>query len=64
MSSWECLMSLARQIVLHAIDESEKVKDLVMEVLKHLVKHTDNQIDDMLVNQLEEAMYTDKNKLN
>ena len=63
MSSWECLMSLARQIVLHAI-ESEKVKDLVMEVLKHLVQHTDNQIDDMLVNQLEEAMYTDKNKLN
>ena len=56
-------MSLARQIVLHAI-ESDKVKDLVMEVLKHLVKHTDNQIDDMLVNQLEEAMYTNKNKLN
>jgi hypothetical protein len=62
-SSWECLMSLARQIVLHAI-ESDKVKDLVMEVLKHLVQHTDNQIDDMLVNQLEEAMYTNKNKLN
>lgn len=62
-SSWECLMSLARQIVLHAI-ESDKVKDLVMEILKHLVQHTDNQIDDMLVNQLEEAMYTNKNKLN
>ena len=63
MSSWECLMSLARQIVLHAI-ESEKVKDLIMEVLKHLAQHTDNQIDDMLVNQLEEAMYSNKNKLN
>lgn len=56
-------MSLARQIVLHAI-ESEKVKDLIMEVLKHLAQHTDNQIDDMLVNQLEEAMYSNKNKLN
>ena len=56
-------MGLARAIVLHAI-ESDKVKDLVMEVLKHLVQHTDNQIDDMLVNQLEDAMYTNKNKLN
>lgn len=61
--SWECAMGLARAIVLHAI-ESDKVKDLVMEVLKHLVQHTDNQIDDMLVNQLEDAMYTNKNKLN
>ncbi len=37
-------MSLARQIVLNAI-ESDKVKDLVMEVLKRLVEHTDNEID-------------------
>jgi|TARA_E500000178_G_C16897065_1_gene696286 hypothetical protein len=55
-------MSLARQIVLNAI-ESDKVKDLVMEVLKRLVEHTDNEIDDALVEQLDLAIYT-KSKIN
>ncbi len=62
MSAWTCLMSLARQIVLNAI-ESDKVKDLVMEVLKRLVEHTDNEIDDALVEQLDLAIYT-KSKIN
>lgn len=56
-------MQIARQIILHLV-ESEKTKDLVIEVLKNLARHTDNQVDDELVTKLEEAMYSNKNKLN
>ena len=57
MSSCTCsvLLSLSRSVVLHAI-ESDKVKDLVIEVLKQLVQHTDNKLDDALVEQLEQAL--------
>ena len=37
---------------------SESVKDLVLEILKRLAEHTDNEIDDVLVEQLKLAMYS------
>tara|TARA_Y100001972_G_C7639563_1_gene321266 strand:+ start:1179 stop:1367 length:189 start_codon:yes stop_codon:yes gene_type:complete len=61
--SWDCLLPIARQILLHAV-QSEALKDLLMETLKELAKHTTNQVDDELVLKLEEALYSNKNKLN
>ena len=52
-----CDLYLARQVVLRAI-YSESVKDLVLEILKRLAEHTDNEIDDVLVEQLKLAMYS------
>ena len=52
-----CDLYLARQVVLRAI-HSESVEDLVLEILKRLAEHTDNEIDDVLVEQLKLAMYS------
>ena len=61
--SWDCLLPIARQILLHAV-QSEALKDLLMETLKALAKLTTNGVDDELVIKLEEALYSNKNKLN
>ena len=61
--SWDCLLPIARQILLHAV-QSEALKDLLMETLKELATLTTNRVDDELVMKLEEALYSNKNKLN
>lgn len=63
---WEhlcrCDLYLARQSILRAVN-SDYVKSLVIEILKVLVKHSDNEVDDFIVEQLETAIYNNKQKL-
>ena len=50
------LLPLAKSIVLKAV-ESEQVKYLVVEILKRIVARTDNDLDDLVVAQLELALF-------
>jgi len=50
------LLPLAKTIVLKAV-ESDQVKMLVVEILKRIVSKTDNDLDDLVVAQLEIALF-------
>lgn len=50
------LLPFAKSIVLKAV-ESEQVKYLVVEILKRIVARTDNDLDDLVVEQLEIALF-------
>ena len=51
------LLPFAKSIVLKAV-ESDQVKYLVVEILKRIVSKTDNDLDDLVVAQLEAALFT------
>ena len=42
--------------------ESEQVKSLVIEILKRIVSRTDNDLDDLVVAQLELALFPSASK--
>ncbi len=50
------LFPLARKVIMNII-HSHEVKKLVIEVLKHLAFYTDNHVDDILVHELENALF-------
>jgi len=50
------LFPVAKSIVMKAV-ESEQVKTLVIEILKRIVSRTDNDLDDLVVAQLEVALF-------
>lgn len=50
------LFPVAKSIVMKAV-ESEQVKYLVVEILKRIVSKTDNDLDDLVVAQLELALF-------
>ena len=50
------LFPVAKSIVMKAV-ESEQVKYLVVEILKRIVARTDNDLDDLVVAQLELALF-------
>jgi len=50
------LLPFAKSIVLKAV-ESDQVKYLVVEILKRIVSKTDNDLDDLVVAQLELALF-------
>jgi len=50
------LLPFAKTIVLKAV-ESDQVKMLVVEILKRIVSKTDNDLDDLVVAQLEIALF-------
>ena len=50
------LLPFAKSIVLKAV-ESDQVKYLVVEILKRIVSKTDNDLDDLVVAQLEAALF-------
>ena len=50
------LLPFAKSIVLKAV-ESDQVKYLVVEILKRIVARTDNDLDDVVVAQLELALF-------
>ena len=50
------LFPVAKSIVMKAV-ESEQVKYLVVEILKRIVARTDNDLDDLVVEQLEIALF-------
>jgi len=53
------LFPVAKSIVMKAV-ESEQVKYLVVEILKRIVSRTDNDLDDLVVAQLEVALFPTK----
>jgi len=53
---WSVLLPFAKNIVMKAV-ESDQVKMLVVEVLKRIVSRTDNDLDDLVVAQLELALF-------
>ena len=56
MIMWAVLFPVAKGIVLKAV-ESEQAKRLVVEILKRIVAKTDNDLDDLVVAQLESALF-------
>ena len=50
------LLPFAKSIVLKAV-ESDQVKYLEVEILKRIVSKTDNDLDDLVVAQLEAALF-------
>ena len=53
---WAVLFPVAKSVVLKAV-ESEQAKRLVVEILKRIVSKTDNDLDDLVVAQLEAALF-------
>ena len=53
---WAALFPVAKSVVMKAV-ESEQAKRLVVEVLKRIVSRTDNDLDDLIVEQLERALF-------
>jgi|TARA_Y100000289_G_C3916895_1_gene147936 hypothetical protein len=53
---WAALFPVAKSVVMKAV-ESEQAKRLVVEVLKRIVSRTDNDLDDLIVDQLESALF-------
>jgi hypothetical protein len=53
---WAVLFPVAKGIVMKAV-ESEQAKRLVVEILKRIVAKTDNDLDDLVVAQLEVALF-------
>ena len=60
---WSVLLPVAKNIVMKAV-ESDQVKMLVVEILKRIVSKTDNDLDDLVVAQLEVALFPTKKELN
>lgn len=58
---WALLLPVAKNIVMKAV-ESEQVKSLVVEILKRIVSRTDNDLDDLVVAQLELALFPSASK--
>ena len=58
---WSVLLPVAKNIVMKAV-ESDQVKMLVVEILKRIVSKTDNDLDDLVVAQLEVALFPTKRK--
>ena len=57
-------MSLSQSVILRA-HKSDEAKQLLVNLIKKLVEETDNDIDDMLVDQFELALgFNEKSKLN
>ena len=50
------LFPVAKSIVMKAV-ESDQAKRLVVEILKRIVAKTDNDLDDLVVAQLELALF-------
>lgn len=50
------LFPIAKSVVMKAV-ESDQVKYLVVEILKRIVAKTDNDLDDLVVAQLEAALF-------
>lgn len=53
------LLPFAKSIVLKAV-ASDEVKSLVIEILKRIVSRTDNDLDDLVVEKLEKALFPEK----
>jgi len=53
---WSLLLPVAKNVVMKAV-ESDQVKMLVVEILKRIVAKTDNDLDDLVVAQLELALF-------
>tara|TARA_Y100000389_G_C17295628_1_gene430358 strand:- start:579 stop:767 length:189 start_codon:yes stop_codon:yes gene_type:complete len=53
---WSLLLPVAKNVVMKAV-ESDQVKSLVIEILKRIVSKTDNDLDDLVVAQLELALF-------
>lgn len=53
------LLPFAKKIVLEAV-ASDEVKSLVIEILKKIVSRTDNDLDDLVVEKLEKALFPGK----
>ena len=53
---WALLLPVAKNVVMKAV-ESDQVKMLVVEILKRIVSKTDNNLDDLVVAQLEVALF-------
>jgi hypothetical protein len=53
---WALLLPIAKNVVMKAV-ESDQVKYLVVEILKRIVAKTDNDLDDLVVAQLESALF-------
>jgi hypothetical protein len=53
---WAALFPVAKSIIMKAV-ESDQAKRLVVEVLKRIVSRTDNDLDDLIVAQLESALF-------
>ena len=53
---WSLLLPVAKNVVMKAV-ESDQVKMLVIEILKRIVSKTDNDLDDLVVAQLELALF-------
>jgi hypothetical protein len=53
---WSLLLPVAKNVVMKAV-ESDQVKMLVVEILKRIVAKTDNDLDDLVVAQLESALF-------
>jgi len=53
---WALLLPVAKNVVMKAV-ESDQVKYLVVEILKRIVAKTDNDLDDLVVAQLELALF-------
>ena len=58
---WAILLPVAKNIVMKAV-ESEQVKTLVIEILKRIVSRTDNDLDDLVVAQLELALFPSRSE--
>jgi hypothetical protein len=56
---WALLLPVAKNVVMHLV-ESEEVKSLVIEILKRIVSRTDNDLDDLVVERLEKALFPGK----
>ena len=56
---WALLLPVAKNVVMKAV-ESDQVKYLVVEILKRIVSKTDNDLDDLVVAQLEVALFPTK----
>ena len=56
MIMWAVLFPVAKSVVMKAV-ESEQAKRLVVEILKRIVSKTDNDLDDLVVAQLEAALF-------
>ena len=53
---WSLLLPVAKNVVMKAV-ESDQVKSLVIEILKRIVSKTGNDLDDLVVAQLELALF-------
>lgn len=56
---WALLLPIAKNVVMHLV-ESEEVKSLVIDILKKIVSRTDNDLDDLVVERLERALFPER----